>query len=97
MKKNHFKLSKNEPVCMFKGGWCVRLGRDGDSLREGGGSCQKYLKKGWNRKEESGNKNFKKGCQAGLRGGCLKERVGGWKPLTNYDTSVVECCVKRCR
>ena len=35
----------------------------------------------WNRKEERGNKDFKKGRQAGSRGGCLKR--GGWNPLTN--------------
>ena len=28
---------------------------------EGGGDCLKYLKSGWNRKEGSGNKDFKKG------------------------------------
>ena len=28
---------------------------------------------GWNRKEGSGNKDFKKGGQAGSRGGCLKK------------------------
>ena len=41
-------------------------------LREGGGSCLKYLKRRWNRKEGSENKNSKKGVQAGLRGGCVK-------------------------
>ena len=30
-------------------------------LREGGGNCLKYLERGWNRKEGSGNKDFKKG------------------------------------
>ena len=50
----------------------------GGSLCEGRGNCLKYLKSGWNRKERSGNKNFKKlggggGGQTGLRGGCLKK------------------------
>ena len=50
---------------------------------EGGEKCPKYLKRGWNRKEGRGNKDFKKGEQAGLMGGCLKK--GGWNPLTNYE------------
>ena len=29
-------------------------------LREDGGNCLKYLKRGWNRKEGKGNKDFKK-------------------------------------
>ena len=48
------------------------------------GDCLKYLKRGWNKKEGRGNKDFKKGRQAGSRGGCLKK--GGWNPLRNYDT-----------
>ena len=48
----------------------------------GGGDCLKYLKRGWNRKEGRGNKNFEKGGQAGSRGGCLKK--WGWNPLMNY-------------
>ena len=47
-------------------------------MREGGGNCLKYLKRGWNRKEGRGNKDFKKGGQAGSRGGCLKK--GGLEP-----------------
>ena len=43
-------------------------------LREGRGNCLKYLKSGWNRKEGRGNKDFKKGGQAGSRGGCLIKR-----------------------
>ena len=31
MKKSHSKLSKNEPVCVFKEGWCVRLGQEGEA------------------------------------------------------------------
>ena len=38
-------------------------------MREGGGNCLKYLKKGWKRKEGRGSKYFKKGggnlCQRG--------------------------------
>ena len=45
--------------------------------------CVKYLKKGWNKKERRGDKNFKKG------GGELGQGVGalkmwGWNHLTNY-------------
>ena len=51
-------------------------------MREGGGNCVKYLKRGWNRKEKRGNKKFEKGGQAGSRRGCLKK--GGWNHLANY-------------
>ena len=54
-------------------------------LREGGGGGEtlKYLKRGWNRKERKGNKDFKKGAgQVRSRGRCFKKGVGG--PLTNY-------------
>ena len=44
------------------------------------GSCQKYLKRRWNRK---GNKDFKKGGQAGQGVGVLK-RGGVGTPITNY-------------
>ena len=44
-------------------------------MRDGGGNCLKYLKKGWNSKEGKKHKNFKKGGQAGSSGGCLK--MGG--------------------
>ena len=83
MKKVIFKLSKIEPVCIFKEGWCVGLGQEGGSLCETGGNCLKYLKRGWSRKEGGGNKHLKKRGQAGLRGGYLK-KGGGWNPLTNY-------------
>ena len=59
---------------MCKEGWCVGLGQEGGSLRESGGNCLKYLKRGWNRKEGRGNKDFKKGG-------------GGWIPLRNYGLS----------
>ena len=41
---------------------------------------------GWNRKEGRGNKDFKKGEQAGSRGGSLKKGAG-WNPLTNYESN----------
>ena len=41
-------------------------------LREGGGNCRKYLKRGWNRKEGRGNKDFKKGSKLGQGVGALK-------------------------
>ena len=54
-------------------------------MREGGENCLKYLKRGWNRKDRTRSRKFKKMnvklCQ-GL--GTLKK--GDWKPLTNYAT-----------
>ena len=41
-------------------------------MREGGGNCVKYLKRGWNRKEGRGNKDFKKGDKLGQGVGALK-------------------------
>ena len=41
-------------------------------LREGGENCLKYLKKGWNRKEGRGNKDFKKGGKLGQGVGALE-------------------------
>ena len=41
---------------------------------EGGGNCLKYLKRGWNRKEGKGHKDFKKGG-----GGKLGQWVGALK------------------
>ena len=54
---------------------------------EGGGNCLKYLKRGWNRTEGRGHKDFKKGGASWVKGGCLKKGEGGWNPLTNYDIS----------
>ena len=59
-------------------------------MREGGGNSLKYLKRGWNRKEGRGNKDFKKEGKAGSRRGCLKKGVGDWKPLTNYEGEGVD-------
>ena len=50
-------------------GWSAYDRRD---LRVDGRSSLKYLKKGWNRTEGRGHKDFKKGVQAGSRVGCLK-------------------------
>ena len=72
MKKGHSKLSKNEPVCMCKRGWCVGLGQEEGCLRESGGNCLKYLKKGWDRKEGRRNKNFKNGSKLGQEVDVLK-------------------------
>ena len=41
-------------------------------LHEGGGNCLKYLERGWNRKEGSGHKDFKKGGKLGQGVGALK-------------------------
>ena len=38
---------------MYKETWCVGLGQEGSSVPEGGLKCLKYLKREWNRKEES--------------------------------------------
>ena len=46
-------------------------------LREGGGNCLKYLKRGWNRTEGRGHKDYKKEGQIGSRGGCLKKVGAG--------------------
>ena len=53
MKKSHSKLSKNEPVCMCKEGWCVGLGQEWGPLHKGSLNCLKYLKRVLNRKEGS--------------------------------------------
>ena len=54
-------------------------------MREG--NYLKYLKRGWNKEERRGNKDFKKGVKLGQGvGGCL-EKKGDWNPLTNYDNT----------
>ena len=56
-------------------------------LCKGGENCLKYLKRGWNRKNGRKNKGFKKGGQAGSRGGCFKKKVrggGAGTPIMNY-------------
>ena len=42
-------------------------------MREGRGNCLKYLKRGWNRKEGRGHKDFKKGDKLGQGVGALKK------------------------
>ena len=58
-----------------KVGWSD-YGRKG--VREGGGNCLKYLKRGWNKKEQRGNKYFQKGGKLGQGVGALKG--GGLEP-----------------
>ena len=67
-----------------KVGWSD-YGRRG--LREGGGNCIKYLKRGWNRKEGRGNKKLKKegGDKLGQGVGTLKR---GLEPPYELCTSV---------
>ena len=48
-------------------------------MREGGGNCLKYIKKGWNRTEGRGHKDLKKGGKLGQEVDALKR--GGWKHL----------------
>ena len=57
-------------------------------LREGGGNCLKYLKRGWNIKKVRENEDFKmRGGKLGEGVGALKKRGGGgWNPLRNYDS-----------
>ena len=60
---------KGRLVCLIRArGRCVRVGK----LSEGDGT-----------KKRGGKQRFKKGDQAGSRGGCLKNR-GSWNPLLNY-------------
>ena len=51
-------------------------------MPEDGGDCVKYLKRGWNRKEGRGTKNFKKRGASWVKVKGLKN--GGWNPRTNY-------------
>ena len=67
-------------------GW-IRAGEDW----RGWGDCLKYLKRGWNRKEGRGSKDFKKGGggKLGQGVGALKRR--GWNPPTNYELFIEKC------
>ena len=56
---------------------------------EGGENCLKYLRRGWNRKEGKGNKDFEKGDKLGQGVGALK-RGRGWNPLKNYGLLVAK-------
>ena len=54
-----------------------------NELREGGENWLKYLKMGWNRKEERENEDFKKeggGGKLGQGVGTLKRGVGAGTP-----------------
>ena len=44
---------------MCKEGWCVGEEQDGVCLNKGDGNSLKHTKRGWNRKEGRGNKDFK--------------------------------------
>ena len=57
-----------------------------------GGTVEKYLKRGWNRKEGRGTKILKRGVKRGQGVGALKR--GGWDPLTNYD-KIYKLLIKR--
>ena len=61
-----------------KVGWSHKGSR---GLNEGGGKHLEYLKRGWNRKEGRGNKDFKNGRQAGSRSWSLKKGEGAGTPL----------------
>ena len=60
-------------------------------LREGGGNCQKYLKRRWNRKEGRGNKDFENGVKLGEGVGALKR--GGLEPPYELWRSIHGCYV----
>ena len=63
-------------------------------LHEVGGNHLKYLKRGWNGKEGRGNKDFKKGWQAGSRGECLKNfGVGGVESYYIYLYISISICI----
>ena len=53
----------------------VGLGQEG--LPEGGRNCLKYLKRGWKRKEQRGNKDLKRGGELGQGVGAIKKGGGG--------------------
>ena len=71
---------------MCKEDWCVRLGQEGGSLREDGGNCLKYLKKGWGWKQKIKEER----TQAKLRGGCFKKGAG--TPLWTMDCTQAVIC-----
>ena len=72
---NHpFDICLN-PLIMSKEGWFVRLGQE--EVAWEWGKCLKYLKKGWNRKDRTKNKQFKKGRGKSWVKGSLKR--GGYK------------------
>ena len=77
---------------MCKEGWCVGLGQVGVTWGWRG-DCLKYLKRGCNRKEGRGKKDFKKGWgKLGQGVGALKR--GGLEPpyelwwLLNYTIKI---------
>ena len=47
----------------------------------------KYFRRGWDRKEGRGHKNFEKGAKQGQGVGALV----GWNPLTNYVWQTSKC------
>ena len=72
---------------MFKSmkvGWSDQGSR---GLREGGGNCLKYLKRGWNRTKGRENKDLKKRGKLGQGVGALKWGVGegAGTPLRTMD------------
>ena len=70
MKESHFNLTKNEPVCMCKESWGVRLRQEGGSLREG----REIV---WNILKEGGIE--KRGVEK-IKNGGLVSWVKGWLP-----------------
>lgn len=63
--KKSYKLSKGEPICLCKDGWCLGLGQEGSFLCEGKANFLKYVKREWNRKKGREKTILKRGDQAG--------------------------------
>ena len=64
-------------------------------MHEGGGNYLKCLKRGWNKKEGRGNKDFKKVGKLGQEDGCLK-KGGAGTPLGTMITLIIICINAGC-
>ena len=61
--------------------------------QKGVARLEENLKKGWNRKERNGNKDFKKERKAGPWGGYLKNRGGAGTPLQTINIFYKKVCL----
>ena len=62
-------------------------------MREEGGNCLKYLKRGLNRTEGRDTKILKRGSKLGQGVGDLKR--GDWNSLTNYESYTLKKLVRK--